>query len=201
MIYHLYIFDRHCQCLLNHEFPKVSNQTESSSTSTTSLAFSAATRRVLGGHRRISSMNQAEEKTSNEVENLPSVFSNMTESEKDEHAKLVYGLIFSLKNMCGKLSVTGSNKFISFKTSMYKLHLFETASGLKFVLITDPYQENLQGMLKNIYESVYVEYHVKNPNQSAANLSKGSVITSELFKSQLNKLVVGHYFLFPSYFL
>ncbi|KAF8326632.1 uncharacterized protein EI90DRAFT_3070000 [Cantharellus anzutake] len=45
----------------------------------------------------------------------------------DEEAKLVYGVVLSLRNMIKKLSGRDEN-FVSYKTSTYRMHLFETLS-------------------------------------------------------------------------
>lgn len=53
--------------------------------------------------------------------------------------------------------------FIAYKTSTYKVHLFETPSGLKFVLFSDPSVESLRFILKSIYQTAYIEFVVRNP--------------------------------------
>ena len=57
---------------------------------------------------------------------------------KEEEAKLLYGMLFSLKSFCGKLSpLDMKTGFMSYKTNLYRLSLFETPSSLKFVVNTD----------------------------------------------------------------
>ncbi|KAJ3195933.1 TRAPP subunit bet5 [Irineochytrium annulatum] len=85
------------------------------------------------------------------------------EGNYQEEAKLIYGVVYSLRNFVGKL-VAGkqSNEgFLSYKTSVYKLHYFESASSVKFVLTTDPDCENMREVLRQIYAGIYVEYVVK----------------------------------------
>lgn len=68
-------------------------------------------------------------------------------------------------NVCtsnGALS-NNSDSFVSFSTSKYKLHYYETPSNIRFVLITDPSMESQVHVLKHIYSSVYLDYAVKNP--------------------------------------
>lgn len=63
-----------------------------------------------------------------------------------EQSKLVYGVVFSLRNMTRKLSpldtttTTSSSKesFQSFSTSTYTLSHFQTITNYTFILITDP---------------------------------------------------------------
>jgi trafficking protein particle complex subunit 1 len=55
------------------------------------------------------------------------------------------------------------DNFISYRTSKYKLHYYETPTLLKFVLITDAKADNKRVVLHQIYVSLYVEFVVKNP--------------------------------------
>jgi trafficking protein particle complex subunit 1 len=55
------------------------------------------------------------------------------------------------------------DNFISYRTSKYKLHYYETPTLLKFVLITDAKSDNKRVILHQIYVSLYVEFVVKNP--------------------------------------
>ncbi|KAI9360471.1 Sybindin-like protein [Zopfochytrium polystomum] len=102
-----------------------------------------------------------------------------------EEAKLVYGVVFSLKNMVSKLLPRkNSEGFLSYKTSTYKLHYFETPSCLRFVLTTDPASDNMRETLRQIYSDIYVEYVVKNPL-----VKHGGVIRNELFRTHLNSFI------------
>jgi hypothetical protein len=60
--------------------------------------------------------------------------------------------------------INGSDdNFVSYRTSKYKLHYYETPTLLKFILITDAKSENKRVVLHQIYVSLYVEFVVKNP--------------------------------------
>ena len=49
---------------------------------------------------------------------------------KEEEAKLLYGMLFSLKSFSAKLSpVDMKQGFSSYKTNVYRLSLFETPSS------------------------------------------------------------------------
>jgi hypothetical protein len=54
------------------------------------------------------------------------------------------------------------DSFNYLKTSAYKLHYFETATGLKFVLLTEPGAGDMREALKTIY-NLYIQYVAKNP--------------------------------------
>ena len=57
---------------------------------------------------------------------------------------------------------TSQDGFISYKTSTYRLHYYETPTGLKFVMNSDPNTESLRVVLKQIHTQLYVEFVVKN---------------------------------------
>ncbi|KAJ1551124.1 hypothetical protein HK096_003018, partial [Nowakowskiella sp. JEL0078] len=101
----------------------------------------------------------------------------------EEETKLVYGVIFSLRNLVSKIS--GKNDgFVCYKTNTYKLHFFETASGLKFVLNSDPNVENLREALRTIYIQIYVETVAKNPL-----VKFDSPIENDLFCERLDTFI------------
>ncbi|KAI0919481.1 hypothetical protein AcV5_001534 [Taiwanofungus camphoratus] len=80
----------------------------------------------------------------------------------DEEAKLVYGVVLSLRNMIKKLSGR-DEQFVSYQTSTYKLHLYETLSGYKFIILSDPKVDSLRFVLRQIYAGPFLEYVVRNP--------------------------------------
>ncbi|KAL4545723.1 hypothetical protein Ndes2526B_g00374 [Nannochloris sp. 'desiccata'] len=75
--------------------------------------------------------------------------------------------------------------FHTFKTDSYKLHFFETPSGLKFVLNTGPALGNMDDHLQYIYKNFYVELVVKNPAYIP-----GEAFLFETFTIALNKYMV-----------
>ncbi|XP_066252306.1 trafficking protein particle complex subunit 1 [Euwallacea similis] len=104
---------------------------------------------------------------------------------RDEEAKLMYGMIFSLKSFVNKISPTDTKEgFLFYKTSKYTLHYLETPSGLKFILNTDNHSQGVRDLLHQIYKEIFVEYVVKNP---LCSLSQP--IQSELFKTKLDAYI------------
>lgn len=104
---------------------------------------------------------------------------------RDEEFKLMYGMIFSIKSLLTRLSTTSAKEgFVSYTTTQYKLHFYETPTGLKFVLNTDTNVGNIQDTLWDIYSKLFVEYVIRNP------LCKpGEPIESVLFASKLDSYV------------
>ncbi|CAO3615172.1 unnamed protein product [Cunninghamella blakesleeana] len=193
-IYNLYIFDRHCQCIY---FQKWSHQSKSnlgnSVNGSSSMSQTGSSRLGLTSSRLSHSTASSEHNNNNNnntsqtnhsasvlqsEERLSSNYmGTMTQQSGlaagsvmsiEEEAKLVYGVILSLRNFVRKLSSNGDNSnnnqdgFISYRTSTYRLHYYETPTGLKFVLNTDPNTEGMRSVLKQIYVQLYVDFVVKN---------------------------------------
>jgi hypothetical protein len=104
MIFTLYIFDRHCNCVFFHSWNKKDK--------------TVIDKKVL------------------------------------EDSKLVYGIVFSLKNIVAKLK---NDKLLCYRTDSYKLHFFESLSSIRFVLFTDDQMPTLSETLQQLYE-LYVEH-------------------------------------------
>ena len=64
----------------------------------------------------------------------------------NEDSKLVYGVVFSLRNILSKLVTQPSSEgYFAYTTDMYKLHFYQTPSALRFVLFTGVDVDSLQG--------------------------------------------------------
>jgi hypothetical protein len=105
----------------------------------------------------------------------------------DDDAKLVFGTVFSLRNMVRKLGGEDDN-FICYRTGQYKLHYFETPTNIKFVMLTDTKAPSMRIALQQIYVNLYVEYVVKNP-LSPVEHPGGVGVNNELFEESLELFV------------
>ena len=103
-------------------------------------------------------------------------------------AKLVFGVVFSLRNMVRRLG-GDDDEFISYRTGDYKLHYYETPTSMKFVLLTDTKMTDLRVYLHQIWANLYVEYVVKNP-LSPVEHPGGVGVNSELFELGLTRFIV-----------
>lgn len=80
-------------------------------------------------------------------------------------------------------------QFTSYRTSAYRLHLFETLSGYKFVMLTDPKTENMRVQLRRIYEGPFLEYVVRNPLVKMDSREQG--IDNDNFRAAMDRLIRG----------
>ncbi|EAS30738.3 TRAPP complex subunit [Coccidioides immitis RS] len=105
----------------------------------------------------------------------------------EDDAKLIFGTVFSLRNMVRKLGGDDDN-FLCYRTSQYKLHYYETPTNIKFVMLTDIKASNMRLALHQIYVNLYVEYVVKNP-LSPVEHPGGIGVNNELFEESLEQFV------------
>jgi hypothetical protein len=106
----------------------------------------------------------------------------------DEEAKLVYGVVLSLRNMVKKISGR-DEQFTSYRTSSYRLHLYETISGYKFIMLSDAATDGLRFVLRQIYNGPFLEYVVRNPLVPMDSRSQG--IDNDYFRASIDRLVRG----------
>ncbi|KPI45324.1 Transport protein particle subunit bet5 [Cyphellophora attinorum] len=105
----------------------------------------------------------------------------------DDDAKLIFGVVYSLRNMVRKLGGE-DDSFLSYRTSQYKLHYYETPTNTKFVMLTDIKSGSMRIALQQIYVNCYVEYVVKNP-LSPVEHPGGLGVNNELFEASLGQFV------------
>ncbi|XP_030193376.1 trafficking protein particle complex subunit 1 isoform X1 [Gadus morhua] len=104
---------------------------------------------------------------------------------KQEEFKLMYGMLFSIRSFVSKMSPLDMREgFQCFQTSRYKLHFYETPTGLKFIMNTDLSVPNARETLHQIYSTLYVDYIVKNPL-----CSLGDPLQSDLFSARLDTFI------------
>lgn len=138
-------------------------------------------------------------------------------TDPDEEKRLLFGLLFSLKEFVFKLAPavdsstaataaaangsSGNDAAVGtaapsarmegmqrYQTNAYTCHQYETPSGLRFVLLTDNQAGDLSAVLRYIYAHIYVECVVNNP---ISDVKSAKQITSQLFKAQLKQYVEG----------
>jgi len=160
MIYNFYIFDRHCQCVFYLEF-----QTRSYQTATGGLKPALGIEYFAWPPYPDSESVAGVSSKPIMATYVPATFSELGLIER---SKLVYGVVFSLKTFASKLAGPLEDGFLAFRTHSYKLHYYETLTGLRLIVTTDPQCPHLKSHLKTLFASSYVEQVVKNPAASIA---------------------------------
>ncbi|KAJ5756997.1 Sybindin-like protein [Penicillium nucicola] len=164
VVYSFYIFDRHAECIYKRRWlPRPTS--------------------IVGKSRSDTTSGQA-----------PTALGQTVRSTDDD-SKLVFGTVFSLRNMVRKLGGEDDRawlSFVSFTTSQYKLHYYETPTNTKFVMLTDLKSPSMRIALQQIYINLFVEYVVKNP-LSPTEHTGGVGVNNELFEQSLEQFVVRVY--------
>jgi len=213
-IYCLYIFDRHCNCVYYHDWhrtkrPKrandgggllsgVSHALSPLSPSTpapgsaSSTPFTSPRNTLASTSGVVVALNDTSHQSQSTVVPQPAqpaaAAAAGTGLPFDEEAKLVYGVILSLRHMIKRLSGRDES-FVNYRTSTYKLHLFETVSGYRFVMLSDPNAESLRFVMRSIYTGPFLEYVVRNPLAPMDSRERG--VDNEYFRASVDRLVRG----------
>eukprot|EP01088_Endostelium_zonatum_P008360 TRINITY_DN21139_c0_g1_i1.p1 TRINITY_DN21139_c0_g1~~TRINITY_DN21139_c0_g1_i1.p1 ORF type:complete len:162 (+),score=35.23 TRINITY_DN21139_c0_g1_i1:37-486(+) len=112
--------------------------------------------------------------------------------DAEEMKRNTFGLVFELKRFLSKLSPSPTAPdYFSYTTNKYKLHVYETATSMRFVLLTDTKTGNMKQQLKKIYSDVYVETVVKsleprNPEDPSIQGNKQFTHELNLFLSSIS---------------
>ncbi|KAF9012371.1 TRAPP complex subunit bet5 [Cyathus striatus] len=207
-IYSLYIYDRHCACVYYQDWhrtkrPKLATEGGTlravsqavSPLSSSGDSTSLSTSEFINPRNTLSSSTGIVVATSEGPQTAtftPTMASAQTPNSSglpfDEEAKLVYGVVLSLKNMIKKLSGR-DEQFVNYRTSTYKLHLYETLSGYKFVLLSDPKVDSMRVVLRQVYLGPFLEYVVRNPLVKLDSRDYG--VDNEYFRTSVDRLVRG----------
>lgn len=91
--------------------------------------------------------------------------------DPEEEQKLVYGMLFAVKEITLQMTLHGESRNVpnssshlkTLKTDSFVLHHFQSSSGIMFVVNSDLDSPDLQSHLQNIYSQVFVECVTRNP--------------------------------------
>ncbi|KAK7524272.1 Sybindin-like protein [Phyllosticta citriasiana] len=161
VVYSFYIFDRHSECIYSKRWMQ------------RPVRSSAKTIRPQSGGSLVSDGDRDS--------------SGRKALSKEDDAKLMFGTIFSLRNMVKQLGGE-DDTFLSYRTAEYKLHYYETPTRLKFVMLTDTKTNNLRIVLHQIWANLYVEFVVKNPIAPVEHPG-GVGVANELFEMGLDSFI------------
>lgn len=202
-IYSLYIFDRHCACIYYQDWhraqrpkPAVAGNllqgvaravTPQPTTALSQVEFTSPRNTLNYSSGVVVAIGEPSPAAPPIPAKTPPVSTvPMSKLSFDEEAKLVYGVIFSLKNMVQKLSGRDES-FVNYRTSGYKLHVFETLTGYKFVMLTDPVTDSMRFVLRQIYTGPFLEYVVRNPLIAMDSKERG--VDNEHFRQATDRLL------------
>jgi len=106
--------------------------------------------------------------------------------------KLIYGLLYSLKSFCNKLNPKQLGEFEqtpiqTITTPDYRIHYYETLSGLRFVLVTDVSTSYTGELLKHAY-TFYANYIVRNPENEPGCIPEDTAT----FLRRIDHLIEAH---------
>jgi len=201
-IFSLYIFDRHCTCIYYQDWnrpkrPRPAAEGNILPGVSRAVTETASSSRPVEPIRTVSSLNTSTGMVVAVNNALPQtsfpapvpqppISSQSKGLPFDEEAKLVYGVVLSLRNMVKKIS--GRNEhFVNYRTNAYKLHLFETISGYKFILLSHPSAESLRPALRQLYSVAFLEFVVRNPAISLDSRQRG--IDNEYFRMATDRFI------------
>jgi len=168
VVYSFYIFDRHTECIYSRLYARQDRPISASGASTRPISGSSVA-------------------SNGPAPDLGPARARPARLSAQDDAKLIFGTIFSLRNMVRKLGGP-DDSFISYRTGQYKLHYYETVSSLKFVMLTDTQSLNMRNVLHQIYVNLYVEFVVKNP-LSPVEHPGGEGVANELFELALDQFL------------
>ncbi|KAI1453579.1 snare-like protein [Annulohypoxylon moriforme] len=177
-VYSFYIFDRHTECIYSKQW-HIRAPPPPSSSSGPSLTSPPSSRPT----------SQQPSHPSAPATTIPPALSAASKRRLDDDAKLIFGTVFSLRNMVRKLGGE-DDAFIAFRTAHYKLHYYETPTNLRFAMLTEPGALSMRNVLHQIYINLWVEYVVKNP-LSPVEHKGGQGVRNEMFEMGLDKFVRG----------
>ena len=87
---------------------------------------------------------------------------NTLSDDPDEERKLMFGMVFALKELTSQMSSV-PGEFRTMKTNSFTLHHFQSASGIMFVVNSDQDTGDLSESLQHIYSNIFVGCVTRNP--------------------------------------
>lgn len=99
-----------------------------------------------------------------------------------ESKKLVFGMTYSLRDLCSKLAPDSSENLEVMRTNNFAIHQFKSATGLAFILSSDASCPNQHSRLETVYADFFTEYVSKNPLFEGGQMT---MIKSPLFAEKL----------------
>ncbi|KAI8628704.1 snare-like protein [Xylariaceae sp. FL1651] len=186
-VYSFYIFDRHTECIYSKQW------VQSAAPAPSMLTSPATTTSTSDQHAPNQQQQQPpppqQTNGTTTAAAAAAQLSTKRRNKSADDAKLIFGTVFSLRNMVRKLG-GDDDAFISYRTAHYKMHYYETPTNLRFALLTEPGALSMRNVLHQIYINLWVEYVVKNP-LSPVEHKGGEGVRNEMFEMGLDKFIRG----------
>ena len=115
---------------------------------------------------------------------------NTMMDDAEEEQKLVFGMLYSLKDLAAKLSPAereGGDGLHVLRTNTFTLHHFQSQTGLVFVLNTDNDVPDQYHTHKLIYTTLFIDYVARNPLHRRDSVD--DPIDSPVFEQKLEELL------------
>jgi len=131
---------------------------------------------------------------------------NTLADDPAEERKLMFGMIYSLRDLASKLSPTqGAEGLHTVKTNSFKLHHFQSLTGLTFAINTDPdasgnnflhiykslgiiHRLDLYTSLQHVYSNIFVDCVIRNP---LYRYNPDETCECQLFEKRLEDYIKG----------
>lgn len=109
--------------------------------------------------------------------------------DPEEDKKLMFGFLFSLKDLTSKMSPRESKEGIhTIKLGNFTLHHFESLTGITVVLNTDNSVKDMYSNLQHLYSKVYVECVNRNPLHNPTHTT-GQMINCAIFDRKVKQFL------------
>ena len=114
----------------------------------------------------------------------------LSPSDEAEREKLVFGALFSIKELTKSLapSHTPSCPLEAITTANTRLHIYESASGFRFIAFTSIDMPPLVDHLQHVFQDIWVEQVTKSPLYSLTNMNVDSTKFDACLSVYLDKI-------------
>lgn len=114
-------------------------------------------------------------------------------SSGEEHKRFLFGVLRTLRNFAHFVSHDPKDNIVRLiTTSSFRLHVFMTATGLRFAILSSLETPRLDQTLSYLYQ-LFVEYVQKNPLYTV-----GTVIQCDRYHKEVKRHLTGEVYNFNS---
>lgn len=126
-----------------------------------------------------------------EYSQLDSSSGTINSKDNEDTAKLLFGALFSLRNIARTLGdneeKSFNNDLNSFTTGKYRAHFYETLSNLRFCILSDLNTRDLKNLLFKLSD-IYNQLIIRNP-LSQIEFNETEVISDKNFITRIDESI------------